>query len=1035
MLKKIFLLIVVTFSLGSLTAQTFIHKLNPFPVNVKKQTTSVTDTLNILAVMAEFQTDKDAATYGNGKFGTIYSQDYGNTILDPLPHDINYFNAHLEFVKNYFEKVSNGKLIIKYTILPNIVTVSQTMRNYSPDPGSTDFSSLANFSKEVWQLTDSMNPGLDFSKYQLFTIFHAGVGRDISLPGSLGTERDLPSIYLSLNALQNFFGSTFNGFPVEGGNFDIKNSLIMPETESREESTFGGTVLFQETINGLLAASVGSYLGLPDLFDTKDGLSGIGRFGLMDGQSIFAYSGAFPPEPSAWEKIFLGWATPVTIFPGDYNINLSTQLTAATSDTVILKVPISSTEYFLIENRQRDANHNGAIITYELGGKPYTKTFYHDTTTFMNTETDSLYGVVTNVDEFDWALPGQIDSSSNYNGGILIWHIDDNIVNANLASNTINADPNNRGVNLMEASGIPQIGQKFTDLLGNTIIGEGSYEDYWYANNTARLYRNIFSKDSRPNSNANSGANSLITISNFSQSSDKMNFQIAYGDSLLKPIFSKQPDPSSAFREINVIQKSKGLEFNVLSAHISSSTDVEIIDSLGNLVKIIHNFSLYKTASIIIDGVEYMVGARDSTLNVYMDDGTNNFIGSVNVHGLISAPPVIYNAGSSSNYSLNSMEILVGTLSGNLEKYSLGSLPNIVPTLISIDGSLRGKAPIDKICTDNNFYVLGGSYTTTNGSNAGFGYILYDNSGNSYNGSSGSLVQLALTKDVNGNEIEVALTGGNIPDEYIDIISKGKLVHELKTNHISSFALADLKQDGGNYIVFTDGKVINAINLQGASADNFPFTDPNGIGFFGKTVTADFYGDGGSEVIAATEDGRIFAIGGSTGKVVPGFPITVGSMVNSSPVLFEENGKLSLAAINQQGNFSAWNIGADEGKLFWTEENGDSRNTSFINAAQSQNLVNQFFPANKAYNYPNPVYGTETKIRYYVSVDSQIDIKIFDLAGDYVAHLTDFARGGLDNETTWNVSKIQSGVYLARIQATGTNGKTESNIIKIAVVK
>ncbi len=1019
MLKKIFLLFVVTFSLGSLTAQTFIHKLNPFPGKIRKQISSAADTLNILAVMVEFQTDKDAATVGNGKFGSIYSQNYGNTILDPLPHDINYFDAHLEFVKNYFEKVSNGRLFIKYTILPNVVTVSQTMRNYSPDPGSTDFSTLANFSKEVWSLADSMNPGFDFGNYQLFTIFHAGVGRDISLPGSLGTERDLPSIYLSLNALQNFFGSTFNGFPVDGGSFKIKNSLIIPETESREESTFDGTILFQETINGLLAASVGSYLGLPDLFDTKTGLSGIGRFGLMDGQSIFAYSGAFPPEPSAWEKIFLGWAEPVTVPPGNYNINLTTQLTAAISDTVILKVPISSTEYFLIENRQRDANHDGAKVTYELGGKTYTRTFYHDTTTFMNAETDSLYGVVTNVDEFDWALPGQIDSASNYNGGILIWHIDDNIISANIASNTINADPNNRGINLMEASGIPQIGQKFTDVLGNTIIGEGDYSDFWYANNPARLYKNIFSNDTRPNSKANSGANSLIAISNFSASSDKMNFQITYGDSLIKPIFSKQL--SSSPEKINIINKNNGIEFGVIS-----SNNLNIIDSSGNIVKTISHFSSYKTASININGVEYIVGAIDSTLNVYMDDGINNFVGTANIHGFISATPVIYNASSNTN------EILVGTTNGYLKIFSLGSLPGNDPALVSIDSSSHGSIILSQVIAANNFYVYAGN--TNNVLNSSAKFILYDSEGNSYESNDGYLMQLALTQDANGNNIEIALLTGN----NIDIVSKGKLVRELKLlsySPITKFALADLKLDGGNYILFTDSSGINAVNLQGASAENFPFNDPNGKSFIGTPVAADFFGSGCSEVIAATIDGRIFAIDGSTGKAVPGFPITVGSMLKTTPALFDENGKLSLAVLNQQGNFSAWNIGANDGKLFWAEENGNSLNSSFIGAAESQNFVNQFFPANKAYNYPNPVYGSETRIRYYVSEDSQIDIKIFDLAGDYVAHLTDFARGGLDNETVWNVSKIQSGVYLARIQATGSDGKTESNIIKIAVVK
>jgi len=106
-----------------------------------------------------------------------------------------------------------------------------------------------------------------------------------------------------------------------------------------------------------------------------------------------------------------------------------------------------------------------------------------------------------------------------------------------------------------------------------------------------------------------------------------------------------------------------------------------------------------------------------------------------------------------------------------------------------------------------------------------------------------------------------------------------------------------------------------------------------------------------------------------------------------------------------------------------------------VPAASSQSYVNEFFPKNRAYNYPNPVYDAVTYIRYYVNENSKINIKIFDLAGDFVAELNADAAGGLDNETKWDVSTIQSGVYFARIEAAGSSGKTETNIIKIAVVK
>lgn len=93
MLKKISVLIVFI-CLGSLSAQTFIGKINPAAPAAKK-TFAETDTLKILAVMVNFQQDNDETTFGNGKFGTIYSKAYGADIIDPLPHDKDYFESHL----------------------------------------------------------------------------------------------------------------------------------------------------------------------------------------------------------------------------------------------------------------------------------------------------------------------------------------------------------------------------------------------------------------------------------------------------------------------------------------------------------------------------------------------------------------------------------------------------------------------------------------------------------------------------------------------------------------------------------------------------------------------------------------------------------------------------------------------------------------------------------------------------------------------------------------------------------------------------
>jgi len=964
-----------------------------------------------LAVMVSFAEDRDGTTFGNGKFGSIYTQNYGNDILDPLPHDINYFNSHFQFVKNYFDKVSNGNLNVVYTILQDTFSVSQTMRNYSPSPGSNDFTPMGIFATEVWTKADQMNPGFDFSNYDLFTILHAGVGRDVSLPGSIGNERDLPSVYLSSKAFKEIYGENYEGIPVSGGSFNITNSMIIPETESRELESVTGSFLFEITINGLLCASVGSYLGLPDLFDTETGLSAIGRFGLMDGQGIFAYSGTYPPEPSPWSKIFLSekfnWNLPVvTLPPGNYDVSLVTSIAAGVPDTVILKVPLNSTEYFLVENRNRDANNDGSKITYMLGGSSFTKTYINDTTGYESFDVSDLAGVITDVDEFDWAVPGN---------GIVIWHIDENVINEKIDENKINTDKNRRGVDIEEADGIQDIGERFFDIFGNEVIGEGTEEDFWHRNNPADFYENIFSKDTRPDTRTNSGANSLITIKNFSVIGNRMGFRVEYGDSVIKPLFSKDLNLNN--QQVALSVSADNENYNILTL-----SQLNIINSDTTSLP---GFSKFKTPSIVFENTLYTYGVVDSFLNVYITDDNSSYLGSSNVHNMISSPPVIRISDT------GEQEVVFGTENGKVLVYDLGSLPSVDPTEKAVYDVSPNISTIKKVSTIGSYYAVIGDPLNRPG---GAVQLYFDSDGNSYSFTDETPVDIATTINKDGNNVSVVLTSAN----RFYIFNSGKFNNSFNVStstQINSFALADLKNDGSNYIVINNGNNIEAYNLTGALADYFPSSDPEGIGFINTPLTADFYGNGNSEIISLTTDGRIFAIDGGTGKVVPGFPISSGSGINVAPVMYNSNGKTNLVVLNDQDVLSGWSISSSNGRLFWAEENGNYMNSSFISSAENIREITEFFPTARAYNYPNPVYDGTTFIRYYVSEDSKINIKIFDLAGDFVAELNDDASGGMDNETTWNVGDVQSGVYLARIEASGTSGKTEHAIIKIAVVK
>lgn len=969
------------------------------------------DTIKILAVMVEFQQDEDQTTVGDGKFSSIYKKTYDNTILDPLPHNKEYFEAHLEFAKNYYKKSSNGNIIISSSVLPNVITVTKTMRNYSPPIKSTDFSSMAEFTKEVWELAVNNNPGFEFSKYNLFAIFHAGVGRDISLPGSLGNEKDLPSVFMGFDLLKKSLGDTFNGIQADG-NYRITNSMILPQTNNREVESLGSTYLFEVTINGLIVANIASYLGLPDLFDTKTGLSAIGRFGLMDGQSIFAFNGVFTPEPSPWERIYLSkklnFSLPVKqiSYSSDYSVYAK-----SFNDTTILRVNLNSSEYYLLENRRRDKDFNGCNLTIWNQGQIYTKHFDKDTTGFYSYAIDSLEGVIIDVDDFDWASPGD---------GIVIWHIDENIIDEKYANNSINVDKKRRGVRVIEADGINDIGVEFQTIFGDIVIGEGSQEDFFFASNDAELYlknKNKFNISTRPATLTNNGSNSLLSFSEFSDTSNLMTFKLAIGDSILKPLNKVSLKANNKIESLKIVSKNNGNEYY----YIDGATLYKFLTN-GVIVDSIVNFSKTKPASFINNLSEYIVGTFDNKLNIIKYEGNNKTFNTVELAEDITSSPVIVTT------STEQKKILFGSSRGKLYQYSLTE----VPALLSVDSTFVNVGSIRYVLSDDLYvgYIID---IPVDGNSSPYISKYVDAFGNI---SLSSYCEFAaLTKNKEGKYVVIA----NDKENNFFIISEGKTINQFKINSketVKQFILSDIKNDGENYIIFGVDNILDAFNYSGARADNFPIYDPNKAGFSSSLVSADFYGDKKGDIIAVTNDGRLFGYEGGSNKLIPSFPLELGKKQIVPLNMFSNDKKISLAVVDASNTFYSWEISPTEGLYYWKGDFANEQNSLFVsNASSSSAITGVFMPKDKVYNYPNPVYEGKTYIRYYVSEDSKINIKIFDLAGDFVTELSNYARGGMDNETMWDVSSIQNGVYLARIEATSNSGKSESAIIKIAVVK
>ncbi|MCX7734801.1 MAG: M6 family metalloprotease domain-containing protein [bacterium] len=282
--------------------------------------------------------------------------------------------------KDYWEINSGGKLIVSGNIY-GPYTLSSTLSDYScgSKNGSGRYCGLGRGTDElVGELVRLADGEVDFSQF------------DSDKDGSVdcfmvihsGKGGEVQEYSLSSPNCCDIWSHAFSTYISTSDGVNIRGGVIAA----------GISEIFPYGNMGLIAHEFGHILGLPDLYDT--GSSGLVSCGVGP-YSLMAYGlykgprgalGTLPSNLSPWEKIYLGWATS-TLVIGQYCDKVS----STSYSPFFLKIPAysdpNSKEYFLIDFRKRE--------------------------------------------NFDSDFP--VD-------GVLIWHIDEQIVRQRLGSNSINTD-------------------------------------------------------------------------------------------------------------------------------------------------------------------------------------------------------------------------------------------------------------------------------------------------------------------------------------------------------------------------------------------------------------------------------------------------------------------------------------------------------------------------------------------------------------------------------------------------------------------
>ena len=938
-------------------------------------TSFAADTLQVFAIRVEFAEEKpdNSLTTGNGLFDSDKEKKEAYS-LDPQGSrtGVPYWRKHFEFANAYFKKASNGNVVIDAHIFPKtthayplkkqIIDYNRTSKMKGEKTAEFDEARSRDYLQFIYDAVMaahesgespfkeplSKNPNTK----RAYMIIHAGASRLID-GGSMGTRgADTPGDFMDTYIEKDYWqylpdtlkgtivkkeksskgkdSSVVVGLALEGAAIDtLSTIMVSSETASQDGLNWG--------VNGIIVNQIARELGLPNTFDAVKGTSRLGYYDMMDFAGYNAANGFLPSLPAAWERAYMGW-TPVKEVRPMAGKPVTVEISAAGtgSGTEIVKVPLSASEYLLIENRQRSWNKDGEVSVSVSGAGESTDT------TIRTVPIDSLHlvfedsvdcakkckvnkkkakGVIVDVDSYDAGLPAS---------GIVVWRVNDWYLRETLEYGIANfwggdtLRDHQFGIAMVEADGILSIGKTFKNALGEDTYDYGSGTDLLphsrkpakdskqkfdtvktigstgYANTltTQGGYTGIQIKVNVPkNARIEKTANSFMgdSVVNFGAQKISVTISIDNG-SIEDGEFPRDIGLASAVRGAVFVDNPESDGEKLLVVGAMDGT-LQVFNALGDTLFPADTVIKQKTLtrnSTERDVPLYRVGASYGPLVGMASDGKNvyslhknklvktSFVGGIPTQETINvesatAGPLIYDGYVHFADKNGEKKTGVAKFGESVGKYIASEygdeMKDIVDMAYCGNGADDGKSQFVYVTSNGTLFVNGLKLKKIDGKD-------------------GEIFRVACTDLDRDGDVEVVALGSRGTVAATSAVQEKNGVNWNKTykrgsagtsglkHETSGIAIGDINGDSYPEVVFLGDNMVYALDRSGLPIEGFPVKISRGApvyGFFSDPILVDVTGDDMPEILVPSNEGLVYAFTGKGKQVTKGFPIAAGS--------------------------------------------------------------------------------------------------------------------------------------------------------------